>query len=89
MQHSDRLVALIGQEGFDYHHTSNKKAMNLKITTEKTLAIIMGEGAGTRLFPLTKERAKPAVPLGGKYRLVASRSAIVSIVAFASASEGH
>jgi glucose-1-phosphate adenylyltransferase len=34
------------------------------------LAIIMGGGAGTRLFPLTKERAKPAVPLGGKYRLV-------------------
>lgn len=36
----------------------------------QTLAIIMGGGAGTRLFPLTKERAKPAVPLGGKYRLV-------------------
>ncbi len=38
--------------------------------TKGTLAIIMGGGAGTRLFPLTKERAKPAVPLGGKYRLV-------------------
>lgn len=38
--------------------------------TNKTLAVIMGGGAGTRLFPLTKERAKPAVPLGGKYRLV-------------------
>jgi len=37
---------------------------------ERTLGIIMGGGAGTRLFPLTKERAKPAVPLGGKYRLV-------------------
>ncbi|HEY5811957.1 MAG TPA: glucose-1-phosphate adenylyltransferase [Terrimicrobiaceae bacterium] len=37
---------------------------------ESTLAIVMGGGAGTRLFPLTKERAKPAVPLGGKYRLV-------------------
>jgi len=36
----------------------------------KTLAIIMGGGAGTRLFPLTKDRSKPAVPLGGKYRLV-------------------
>ena len=30
----------------------------------------MGGGQGTRLFPLTKERAKPAVPLAGKYRLV-------------------
>ncbi len=38
--------------------------------TKGTLAIIMGGGAGTRLFPLTKERSKPAVPLGGKYRLV-------------------
>jgi glucose-1-phosphate adenylyltransferase len=36
----------------------------------KTLAIVMGGGAGTRLFPLTQKRAKPAVPLGGKYRLV-------------------
>src|SRR5438552_14348583 len=39
-------------------------------TMQRTLAIIMGGGAGTRLFPLTKDRAKPAVPLGGKYRLV-------------------
>src|SRR3954471_19706328 len=39
-------------------------------TTERTLAVIMGGGAGTRMFPLTKDRAKPAVPLGGKYRLV-------------------
>jgi glucose-1-phosphate adenylyltransferase len=39
-------------------------------TTQRTLAIIMGGGAGTRLFPLTKDRSKPAVPLGGKYRLV-------------------
>jgi glucose-1-phosphate adenylyltransferase len=44
--------------------------MNQKIPTENTLAIVMGGGAGTRLFPLTKERAKPAVPLAGKYRLV-------------------
>ncbi|KAA3601034.1 MAG: glucose-1-phosphate adenylyltransferase [Candidatus Scalindua sp. AMX11] len=33
-------------------------------------AIILGGGQGTRLFPLTKTRSKPAVPLGGKYRLV-------------------
>ncbi|MEO8073904.1 MAG: glucose-1-phosphate adenylyltransferase [Acidobacteriota bacterium] len=37
---------------------------------ENVVAIILGGGAGTRLFPLTRERAKPAVPLGGKYRLV-------------------
>ena len=40
------------------------------LPVNRTLAIIMGGGAGTRLFPLTQERAKPAVPLGGKYRLV-------------------
>ncbi len=43
---------------------------NWPALNEKTLAIIMGGGAGTRLFPLTKERSKPAVPLAGKYRLV-------------------
>src|SRR5690606_2425591 len=37
---------------------------------DRVLSVIMGGGAGTRLFPLTKERAKPAVPLAGKYRLV-------------------
>src|SRR6476659_1614215 len=42
----------------------------LILPVDRTLAIVMGGGAGTRLFPLTKERAKPAVPLGGKYRLV-------------------
>jgi len=36
----------------------------------KLLAVILGGGAGTRLFPLTQQRSKPAVPLGGKYRLV-------------------
>ena len=39
-------------------------------TLQRTLGIIMGGGAGTRLFPLTKDRAKPAVPIGGKYRIV-------------------
>ena len=34
------------------------------------LAVILGGGAGKRLFPLTRDRSKPAVPLGGKYRLV-------------------
>ena len=36
----------------------------------KVLSIVLGGGKGERLFPLTKERAKPAVPFGGKYRLV-------------------
>ncbi|HEX4645144.1 MAG TPA: glucose-1-phosphate adenylyltransferase [Verrucomicrobiae bacterium] len=40
------------------------------VNISKVLSIIMGGGQGKRLFPLTKERAKPAVPLAGKYRLV-------------------
>jgi len=36
----------------------------------KLLAVILGGGAGNRLFPLTQRRSKPAVPLGGKYRLI-------------------
>jgi glucose-1-phosphate adenylyltransferase len=34
------------------------------------LAIILGGGQGSRLFPLTHQRSKPAVPIGGKYRLI-------------------
>ncbi|MBF2079282.1 MAG: glucose-1-phosphate adenylyltransferase, partial [Synechococcales cyanobacterium T60_A2020_003] len=37
---------------------------------KRVLALILGGGAGTRLYPLTKLRAKPAVPLAGKYRLI-------------------
>ncbi len=38
--------------------------------SKRVLSVIMGGGRGTRLYPLTKERCKPAVPLAGKYRLV-------------------
>lgn len=37
---------------------------------KKVLAMIMAGGKGTRLYPMTKERAKPAVPFGGKYRII-------------------
>src|SRR5437870_7081036 len=40
------------------------------LNISNVLSVILGGGQGTRLFPLTKERAKPAVPLAGKYRLV-------------------
>ena len=46
-------------------HTSRQS-----VNTSNVLSVIMGGGQGTRLFPLTKDRAKPAVPLAGKYRLV-------------------
>ena len=37
---------------------------------KEVLALILGGGQGARLFPLTLHRSKPAVPLGGKYRLI-------------------
>ncbi|MGB4781589.1 glucose-1-phosphate adenylyltransferase [Candidatus Methylomirabilis sp.] len=40
------------------------------IIRSPVVAVIMGGGRGTRLYPLTKERCKPAVPLAGKYRIV-------------------
>jgi glucose-1-phosphate adenylyltransferase len=36
----------------------------------RTLAMVLAGGKGTRLYPLTKERAKPAVPFGGRYRII-------------------
>src|ERR1044072_1451026 len=42
----------------------------MAVDTSRVLSIILGGGQGTRLFPLTQDRAKPAVPLAGKYRLV-------------------
>src|SRR5438552_18332256 len=36
----------------------------------EVLAIILGGGQGSRLFPLTQLRSKPAVPIGGQYRLI-------------------
>src|SRR5580700_1962385 len=42
----------------------------MSVNSSNVLSVIMGGGQGTRLFPLTRERSKPAVPLAGKYRLV-------------------
>ena len=44
--------------------------MNKTDMQKTVLGVILGGGAGTRLYPLTKKRAKPAVPLGANYRLI-------------------
>ena len=38
--------------------------------TIKMVSLILGGGQGSRLYPLTKDRSKPAVPIAGKYRLI-------------------
>ena len=40
------------------------------MNNENVVAVILGGGRGTRLFPLTRDRAKPSVPIAGKFRLV-------------------
>jgi glucose-1-phosphate adenylyltransferase len=42
----------------------------MKVNKKGVVAIILGGGQGSRLYPLTQTRSKPAVPIGGKYRLV-------------------
>jgi len=42
----------------------------MSIAMNRTLAVLLAGGAGERLYPLTRERAKPAVPFGGSYRIV-------------------
>lgn len=52
------------------HFTERSTAVVRSFFVKRVLGIILGGGAGTRLYPLTKLRAKPAVPLAGKYRLI-------------------
>jgi len=49
---------------------ATETATEVNDNTDNVLGIILGGGAGTRLYPLTKTRAKPAVPLGANYRLI-------------------
>jgi glucose-1-phosphate adenylyltransferase len=46
------------------------KSKDTKKMNRRVLAMVLAGGRGTRLYPLTKDRAKPAVPFGGKYRIV-------------------
>ena len=44
--------------------------MMIQNVMQDVLGLILGGGQGTRLFPLTQKRSKPAVPIAGKYRLI-------------------
>lgn len=62
-RHTNVIKAMIEAPELRYDSSSKSK-------TSSVLAIILGGGAGSRLYPLTKSRAKPAVPIGGAYRLI-------------------
>lgn len=59
-------LGVSGSQGRIYEMSSDRAAVD----GSKVLAIVLGGGAGSRLFPLTQDRSKPAVPLVGKYRIV-------------------
>ncbi len=70
-------VLCLHESGFQFPHLlgkTNKSSLRARIIEKKMKrtvhCVIMGGGRGTRLYPLTKLRCKPAVPLAGKYRLV-------------------
>src|ERR1700732_394142 len=44
--------------------------IQMMLINDQVLAVILGGGQGSRLFPLTQYRSKPAVPIGGSYRLI-------------------
>ncbi len=52
------------------HNIRQSKPSEFYPAMKNVLAVILGGGQGSRLYPLTKLRAKPAVPVGGKYRLI-------------------
>src|SRR5687767_8846027 len=59
-------VGLVLPEKLATHQESEERIVNM----DNTLAVILAGGKGSRLEPLTRDRAKPAVPFGGVYRII-------------------
>jgi len=60
----------LGKISTKIHYTLSKPLKKLTLMSPNVIAIILGGGQGSRLYPLTHSRSKPAVPIAGKYRLV-------------------
>ena len=48
--------------------------------SQNVLTMILAGGEGSRLYPLTRDRAKPAVPFGGRYRIVFRQQDIIIVL---------
>jgi len=70
------MGSTVGNARLGHHNQISRVGILLRrhfeqeTTVQNVVGVILGGGKGTRLFPLTEYRAKPAVPLGGKYRLI-------------------
>src|SRR3954463_6802214 len=51
-------------------HPAGRHPLSEALAMRTVLALILGGGRGSRLYPLTRQRSKPAVPVAGKYRLI-------------------
>ena len=60
----------IVKKRIEYAAKNGIEKCEISTTMDNVLSIILGGGQGTRLYPLTEKRAKPAVPLGANYRLI-------------------
>jgi glucose-1-phosphate adenylyltransferase len=67
---ADSLSILVHFSTFNCMSSNTNRITRQSLNTSNVLCVIMGGGQGSRLFPLTKDRAKPAVPFAGKYRIV-------------------
>lgn len=59
-----------GEKTEPFNNSRHRQGVNFMVDMKTVLGLILGGGQGTRLYPLTRDRAKPAVPLAGKYRLI-------------------
>jgi len=60
-----KVLPALASRGIAWNNKAKSEPMHIRV-----LGIVLAGGKGTRLYPLTKERAKPAVPFGGKYRII-------------------
>jgi len=67
---ADSLSISVHFSTFNCMSSNTNRITRQSLNTSNVLCVIMGGGQGSRLFPLTKDRAKPAVPFAGKYRIV-------------------